>query len=126
MAAGRPRCGDLPERSSAGGLNLANGGRDGIGERIHTGPVMGVCDGAGFGQARITENCAASLGGGESPILDRAVLLAQSNAPAALSTNISPSRMLAGEHRVAGVAGLCPDLERGNPTLRCTRRETGP
>jgi hypothetical protein len=29
--------------------------------------VMGVGDGGGFGQARFTENCAASLGGGESP-----------------------------------------------------------
>jgi hypothetical protein len=33
---------DLSQEFCTGGLSLANGGRDGIGERVRTGLVMGV------------------------------------------------------------------------------------
>ena len=59
------RRGDLPKGLRPGGLGLANGGRNAIGECVGASAYVCVGDGAGLGEPGIAEGLSTSLGGGQ-------------------------------------------------------------
>ena len=59
------RGGDLPKRLRPGGLGLANGRRDAVGECVGAGRVVRVGYRAGLGELGIAEGLSAGLGGGQ-------------------------------------------------------------
>ncbi|MFZ2103962.1 MAG: hypothetical protein WAV18_01045, partial [Roseiarcus sp.] len=68
------RRGDLPKRLGPGGLGLANGRRNAVGEGVGSGHVVSIGDGAGVGELGIAEGLPASLDGGR--VGNRALVIA--------------------------------------------------
>ena len=63
------RRGDLPKRLRPGGLGLANGRRNAVGEGVGASGMVCVGYGAGLGEPGIAEGLSAGLGGGQAALV---------------------------------------------------------